>query len=62
MWPSYNASTDPMLQIDDVSVQINGFRTQQCDFYDANATVFSTLQWAQYMTLAADSARVTGNP
>jgi para-nitrobenzyl esterase len=43
-WPSYNATTDPMLQIDDVSVQINGYRTQQCDFYDANSTVLSTVQ------------------
>jgi para-nitrobenzyl esterase len=44
VWPPYNAANDPMLEIDDVSVQINGYRTQQCDFYDANAAVFSTLQ------------------
>jgi len=43
-WPAYDATTDPMLQIDDLSVQINGYRTQQCDFYDANSTVLSTVQ------------------
>ncbi len=44
VWPPYNANTDPMLQIDDASVQINGYRTGQCDFYDANATALANLQ------------------
>jgi len=44
VWPPYNATTDPMLQIDDVSVQIPGYRTQQCDFYDANSTALSNVQ------------------
>jgi para-nitrobenzyl esterase len=43
-WPPYNATADPMLQIDDVSVQINGYRTQQCDFYDANSAALSNVQ------------------
>jgi para-nitrobenzyl esterase len=44
VWPRYDATTDAMLQLDDTSTQINGYRTPQCDFYDANATVFSTIQ------------------
>ena len=46
MWPRYDA-TDAMLQIDETSTEISGansYRKAQCDFYDANAAVFSTLQ------------------
>jgi para-nitrobenzyl esterase len=54
VWPPYNANTDPMLQIDathggatgikQTSVQINGYRTAQCDFYDANAAALANVQ------------------
>jgi para-nitrobenzyl esterase len=44
MWPRYDATTDAMIQLDDTSTQINGYRTPQCDFYDTHAAVFSTLQ------------------
>ena len=44
VWPPYNPNTDPMLQLDETSVQINGYRTAQCDFYDANAAAFANLQ------------------
>jgi para-nitrobenzyl esterase len=44
VWPPYNAKTDPVLQIDDTSVQINGYRTAQCDFYDANAPALANIQ------------------
>lgn len=44
MWPLYNASADPVLQIDDTFMQINGYRTAQCDFYDANAAALANVQ------------------
>lgn len=44
VWPPYNTNTDPMLQIDDTSVQINRYRTAQCDFYDANAPALANIQ------------------
>jgi para-nitrobenzyl esterase len=44
MWPRYDATTDAMIQLDDTPAQSNGYRTPQCDFYDANATALSTLQ------------------
>jgi carboxylesterase type B len=44
LWPRYDATTDGMLQLDDTSTQINSYRTPQCDFYDAHAAAFSTLQ------------------
>jgi para-nitrobenzyl esterase len=47
VWPRYDATTDPMLQIDDTSTEISGsnsYRKLQCDFYDAHAAAFSTLQ------------------
>jgi para-nitrobenzyl esterase len=46
VWPRYDATTDPMLQIDDTSTEISGansYRKLQCDFYDVNATAFSSL-------------------
>jgi para-nitrobenzyl esterase len=46
VWPRYDATTDAMLQLDDTSTEISGansYRKLQCDFYDANATVFATL-------------------
>jgi len=44
VWPPYYATTDPMLQIDDTSVQINGYRTAQCDFYDKYAPTLANVQ------------------
>lgn len=47
VWPRYDATTDAMLQIDDTSTEISGansYRKVQCDFYDANAAAFSSLQ------------------
>jgi len=44
MWPRYDATTDSMLQIDDTSTSINGYRTTQCDFYDANAPALANVQ------------------
>lgn len=43
LWPRYD-TTDAMLQLDDTSTQINGYRTPQCDFYDANPAALSTVQ------------------
>jgi penicillin-binding protein 1B len=43
-WPRYDAHTDAMIQLDDTSTQINGYRSPQCDFYDLNGAAFSSLQ------------------
>ena len=32
-WPSYDPSTDSMLQLDDASVAINGYNNTQCDYF-----------------------------
>jgi len=31
-WPPYDPTTDSMLQLDDMFVQINGYHNPQCDY------------------------------
>ena len=43
VWLRYDAA-EAMLQIDNTPTQIHGYRRPQCDFYDRNAAVLSTVQ------------------
>jgi para-nitrobenzyl esterase len=33
LWPAYDASTDSMLQLDNIMAEINGYHNTQCDFF-----------------------------